>query len=171
MAKMRWRWPRPFRGRHNAAHRVHPPIETRDILHEQDQVADRKQTVLERFATCRYPHTTNNPKDVSRVTTGSKNVHIVLTRSVGLQHAVVRQAKSFGLAPFLRERLDNPNAGNRVGQHACHFAPCPGAQGKTSPQSASHKMDQKCNDRQGEQRCQSKLRIERTQNCRHQQER
>ena len=51
--------------------------------------------------------------------------------AIGLEHAIVGRAKSLDLAVFLGERLDDADAGDRVGQHAGHFAPCPRAQGET----------------------------------------
>ena len=56
---------------------------------------------------------------------------------VDLDHAMIAAAEPLDLAIFLGERLDDADAGNRVGQHAGHLAPGDARQAGNSAAAAS----------------------------------
>ena len=162
--------PRPLHGRHHAAHRIHPAVEAADVLHETDQNAYGKPFVLNHLPRAESPHHQQSQRGQQaddRLEKSPDGIHAI----IGPQHAIVRRAKALDLPLLLGKGLDDPNAGNRVGQHAGHLAPCPHAQGKTATQPVAHPMHQVRNHRQRKESHQRQHGIERNQKRRHKQDR
>ena len=65
---------------------------------------------------------------------------------VGMQHSIVDRPKSIDFTLLLSKRLDDANAGNRVGQHAGHCGPRSAAQPELATESTPHVVHQPDDD-------------------------
>ena len=139
--------PRPLHGRHHAAHRIHAAVEAADVSRRRaDQHADG-DVVLKHLPRAEAPDHQQSHRGQQAHDRPKKRpdgVHAV----VGLKHAIVGRAEALDFALLLGKGLDHADAGNRVGQHAGHFAPGPRAQGETAPQTVAHPMYQLGDERQ-----------------------
>src|SRR5882757_5500794 len=57
---------------------------------------------------------------------------------VDLDNPMIGSPESFDLALLLGKRLDDPDAGDRIGQHARHVSPSDARQSKVSSQSGAN---------------------------------
>ncbi len=80
---------------------------------------------------------------------------------VGVQHVVVAGAEPLDLASLLGERLDDPDAGDGVGQHAGHLRPGPAPALETAPEPVADLVDEPGDDRERQEVASRQDRIER----------
>ena len=142
--------PRPLHGRHHAAHRIHAAVEAADQRHESHELA-HVALMPDDAPRAESPHDQQAQVGQQR-DDGSEIGPLRVDAIVGLQHAMIGLLEPFDLAMLLGESLDHADAGDRVGQHAGHFAPSPLPQRETAAEPVPRPMDQIADQRQGNER-------------------